>query len=1483
MRANVPVNKGAVRRSLIQAHSPRAPHIDRRTRWTRSLGTGIGWAAVLLFLVDGTAWAIPSPDVMISLFASAAQVLALLSVVLGKWFFSRRSSPTAKSGAAFRIPFYVAAGLCLASTVGWFLYSAQVRDANTRRLEVNLSRDSKENGRKIVDVTLKELPYGEQTKRQDGITTQSLSEMISGELKLAILDIRESEEFEVGRIAKTQHVRFPDLMSNPDDFIAKGKPVVLLCFNGNRSSELCSYLQPLGYDTRFVIGGFEKWVAEDRPLEGAEGRTVDELRQVPDYPNKNTLLDTPDVMALLEQRPDILFVDVRYPREFEDLGHLPGAVNLTLRKMTTPELEKALGELPRRPIIVPCYDKRSSFFALILGLRASRRGYEFLGRYTVPESFSLPGKDKPHVAAWKAAHAERTLVSVAAEPLKGSLGWLQADLGSLALAIFALVVLIRLALLPWTMKADRDRFVQQRIEPELAELKARHAGDPRLIARATAKLLRSNRIRPVVSLIGTVALLVVFTIFFSVVDQASRGSEEKFLWMKTLGEADPARILPIVVAALAAAMVATGGAEVTRKRLVAAALVGVLTCAIVWRLRAGVNLYLIANLALLSVQTQLVKHWLAARSLPRRHARAVRRYANAAVVPLAQAHIATACGNKAARLGRMIEAKLPVPSGFVVATRAIEEWQQTHFWPVATRRAIQREHARFAHGPVAVRSSGLNEDGSDKSYAGVFESILNVRADGLFDALEKVARSLSSERAQAYSKNSDEAGCIVVQEMVSAEWAGVLFTEHPDESGAALVELVQGLGEELVSGRAQPMSLRLGRFTGHVLENPRAISGNKTAPIDLRPLFDLGRKVEALFGRPQDIEWAYAGGKFYLLQARDITRFSRQGADGHALREHERRRLLEIARASAAHESVLRASADQPVFSENELSELLPQPTPFSLAWMDRLWAYGGSTHRACQALGIPYDVEPSSPPYVVSAFGALRVNELEGARRLAKAPGTVTSFRLTRAADEIERAYRDEFLPVFSKQIRMREVVDLARLTQKELVELFKDTAREFVERDYLQAEIVNVAADFYFKTAVRALEKRGLDPAEHLAHLPPTVVNEAMELLAAVGRGDAEISAFLKIFGHRSPQDYELGQPRYCENIELVEAMAKRSSGAARRVHEAPKLPERRVLALAVERARRYQALKEEAKHHALRALALVRKLLLELGRRLEVGDGIFQLTPDEIARLDEPGFRRTEALELIRARQEYAEALASVRLSSAITLCELEALDVEHGEATIVPQAAGALRGTRVSGRGEVSGRARVMRSSDEIDSFRKGEVLVARFTDPSWTPVFPLAGGIVTEVGGWLSHAAIQARECDINAIVGARGAMDSIETGDLVCLHADGTIERFGDRRTENRIAVRAQVLVNREQEIVNAHIGDFSHRGALLLVAGHTLEVGEDVELCSPDSPGVFAATVVRNGTPGMYGIMFRERIDRALAEVLCAQVSEVPTRAKSA
>jgi phosphohistidine swiveling domain-containing protein len=534
---------------------------------------------------------------------------------------------------------------------------------------------------------------------------------------------------------------------------------------------------------------------------------------------------------------------------------------------------------------------------------------------------------------------------------------------------------------------------------------------------------------------------------------------------------------------------------------------------------------------------------------------------------------------------------------------------------------------------------------------------------------------------------------------------------------------------------------------------------------------------------------------------------------------------------------------------------------------MEELWNYGGSTDLACRSLGIPYDVLPDSAPFVVGAFGSLFVNRTEEKRRLAKGPGTVAAFRLSRAGEEIERSWREEYLPGYLREMRIREALDLTRLSFEETVDLFRRTSSAFLAEDYVRAETINVAADFYFKIAVRELEKAGLDPVLHLSQLPRTVVGEAMDVLASVGRGEAELAEFMRLYGHRAPQDYELSHPRFHESPELAMAMASRlAGGAARSGATAAVQPAgKKVLRLAVERATRYQALKEEAKHHAMREIAFLRAIVVEIGRRMGIGEGVFFLTPDEVRRLGEPGFDVSEASRRILERQETLEAQRTARVPHEITLAALESMDVEGGSDMLVPQGAGDLRGTRVSGGGDVTGRVRVLRRAEEIDEFEKGEILVARFTDPTWTSVFPLARGIVTEIGGWLSHAAIQAREYDITGIVGVVGALDALSSGELVCLRADGSVERLGNRRTEIRVPVSLGVDVRRPTETVSARLADVSFHGALLHVAGRTLSVGEEVGIDAP-APDVapLSATVVRNGTPGVYGLRFQRTLDAA-------------------
>src|SRR6202040_617210 len=223
------------------------------------------------------------------------------------------------------------------------------------------------------------------------------------------------------------------------------------------------------------------------------------------------------------------------------------------------------------------------------------------------------------------------------------------------------------------------------------------------------------------------------------------------------------------------------------------------------------------------------------------------------------------------------------------------------------------------------------------------------------------------------------------------EYAGVLFTRDPSASGLVMIELVKGTAENLMSGAIRPHPLRVGRVAGRQF-------GEGSAPIDLRPLLALGQQVEQLFGCPQDVEWTYAGGRFHLVQSRDITR-TLMGERDEAILQDDLARVLDMAKG---------ARPDEIVFSKNELSEMLPRPTALSLSLMEALWAAGGSVDHAARKLGFSYRVAEGAT-YLVTILGRLYVDRREERSR-ALAIGPVAARRLLRSADRIERGFREEF-----------------------------------------------------------------------------------------------------------------------------------------------------------------------------------------------------------------------------------------------------------------------------------------------------------------------------------------------------------------------------------------------------------------------------------------------------------------------------------------
>jgi pyruvate,water dikinase len=304
-------------------------------------------------------------------------------------------------------------------------------------------------------------------------------------------------------------------------------------------------------------------------------------------------------------------------------------------------------------------------------------------------------------------------------------------------------------------------------------------------------------------------------------------------------------------------------------------------------------------------------------------------------------------GGKGANLGELSRAGLPVPAGFVLTTAAYDAFVESNDIgsaivglasvprsndPAAFEEVSGRIHALFSGGrvpeevvsairvaygrmarngerAVAVRSSATAEDLAGASFAGQQETYLNVRGqEALLEAIRRCWASLWTARAMAYRARQGIAAAtlslaVVVQEMVEAEAAGVMFTANPANGrrDEAVIGAAWGLGESVVSGSVTPDDIVVRKGTGRVVSRETADQevmsvysehGTEDRPVPearrrqqvlddetAAELARYGARIEAHYGAPQDIEWALSGGEVFVVQARAITALPEPAAD----------------------------------------------------------------------------------------------------------------------------------------------------------------------------------------------------------------------------------------------------------------------------------------------------------------------------------------------------------------------------------------------------------------------------------------------------------------------------------------------------------------------------------------------------------------------------------------------------------------------------
>ena len=771
-------------------------------------------------------------------------------------------------------------------------------------------------------------------------------------------------------------------------------------------------------------------------------------------------------------------------------------------------------------------------------------------------------------------------------------------------------------------------------------------------------------------------------------------------------------------------------------------------------------------------------------------------------------------GGKAYGLARLLAMGLPVPPAFVLRNASGESFPE----------GLDQCYRDLGKEEVAVRSSALGEDGSEASFAGQYDTVLNVRGpQQLREAIQRCVASVSNERARSYLQ--DQTGTdtatmnIVVQAMVNARAAGVVFTADPVSARRDLlvIDAVAGLGEALVSGEATPDHYGV-HTSGSIVRRQLTSAEPLLSDTEILLIAKGARAAAAHEGEPLDLEWAIdQDGSLYWLQARPITTLPED------LNEFDTTLPRPDDVLTISNVSEMMPGAVCPLtgsftgwgidYGLQHMQVAVGARSDIEKDWQITAWAYGhlllnlsGNVVMSSAVLGSTVEqtgqalcgrIIPELKAFPPQPFLRRVINTARLLVYCLRAPAVVDRFGEELAAfvihsendsvamwRELEEksSFFDHSMAVHIQSSALSGF--LCTIVENMVSSKSNDsTSEEQGEAVRLLAGATGVESAVMLEQLDSLIDRVVAHPQAQEA-FQQAAVEDALSWLRSEPTLAPIFATFLLDNGHRGYRELCMRDPAWRDDPSpLIQSMqaaanARFVTGGRRSLNtetidwSSLSRGLRWVLPKAHNAIRRREHTKSQlvdVAHRFKSAFRHLGKLLQEEGK-LPDADLVnffsvkelpaFVAGPDTVA-VDRAIARR----EALTYQQQFEFPEISVGLPQ----------PMEARAATVTD---GVLHG-RPASRGIVEGIARVAITLAEAAELQPGEILITPITDIGWTPYFSLIGGLVTDLGSSVSHGAVIAREYGLPCIVNSREGTRFFNTGDRIRLDGDkGTVERL---------------------------------------------------------------------------------------------------------